>query len=266
MAILARDINSLEPPYPLSNARILYDNLFDNAITSIAAAQGITNPSTYERWRRSGSDTTLTITSNSPQTIDTICLGAHNLGSLGSTITISTSPDGAAAFTNRAVLTPDNDNAIMVLLDAPITCNRIRLTLSGSVGDNEIGVLYAGNALVMQRPIFGGHAPITLQDKTTYIDSASEKGQWLGRTITRNGYETSYKWQFITDDFYRTNFVPFVQKSKLYPFFISWRPDLYPTEVAYCWRTNDVGVTNRGGATKFMDFDLSVIGYAGFYE
>jgi len=250
----------LAPPYPLSHARILYDNLFNNGVVSLPAAQGIANSNTYERWRLTGANQNIIITANSNQTINAICLGAHNLGSAGATVTIATSASTSAAFVNRATLTPSTNNSIMLLLTTNITVRRIRLTVN--IATAEIGILYAGLALVMPRPIFGGHAPITLQNKVTYINSASENGQWLGRTINRRGYATSYKWQFITDAWYRLNFEPFVESTNLYPFFIAWRPDLYANEVAYCWRTDDVSPTNRGGATRYIDFDLAVLGYS----
>jgi len=250
----------LAPPYPLSHARILYDNLFNNAIVSNSAAQGIANSNTYERWRLTNSIESITISANSNKTINAICLGAHNLGAVNGTVTIQTSSSTSASFVTRATITPTTNNAIMVLLTSNLVVRRIRLTVNRLTA--EIGVLYAGLALVMPRPIFGGHAPITLQNKVNYIDSASENGQWLGRTITRRGYATSYTWSFITDAWYRLNFSPFVESTNLYPFFIAWRPDLYANEVAYAWRTDDVTPTNRGGATRYIDFDLSVLGYS----
>ena len=253
-------INPLAPPYPLSHARILYDNLFNNAVVSLPTAQGIANSNTYERWRLTVANQSIIVSANSTQTINAICLGAHNLASVGATVTIATSASTSAAFIDRANITPTTNNSIMVLLTSELTVRRIRLTVN--IATAEIGVLYAGLALVMQRPIFGGHAPVTLQNKVNYINSASENGQWLGRTINRRGYATSYKWQFITDEWYRLNFEPFVEKTNLYPFFIAWRPDLYANEVAYCWRTDDVSPTNRGGATRYIDFDLAVLGYS----
>ena len=252
--------NPLAPPYPLSHARILYDNLFNNGIVSLPAAQGIANSNTYERWRLTGANQSIIVSANSNKTINAICLGAHNLGAVNGTVTIATSASTSAAFINRATVTPATNNAIMVLLTSDLVVRRIRLTVNSASA--EIGILYAGLALVMPRPIFGGHAPITLQNKVNYIDSASENGQWLGRTITRRGYATSYTWSFITDAWYRLNFSPFVESTNLYPFFIAWRPDLYPDEVAYAWRTDDVTPTNRGGATRYIDFDLSVLGYS----
>ena len=250
----------LAPPYPLSHARILYDNLFNNGIVSLPAAQGIANSNTYERWRLTGSNQNIIVSANSNQTINAICLGAHNLGAVNGTVTIATSASTSAAFINRATITPATNNAIMVLLTSNLVVRRIRLTVNSASA--EIGILYAGLALVMPRPIFGGHAPITLQNKVNYINSSSENGQWLGRTINRRGYATSYKWSFITDEWYRLNFSPFVESTNLYPFFIAWRPDLYPDEVAYAWRSEDVTPSNRGGATKYIDFDLSVSGYS----
>ena len=255
-------IDPLSPPYPLSHARILYDNLFDNAVTSLPLAQGITNPNTFERWERSGSDTTLTITQNTPQVIDSIAIGAHNLGTIGTTISIATSETGVSAFTTRATITPTDDKSIIVLLGSDVTAQRIRLTLGGTIVGVEIGVLYAGKALAMQRPIFGGHAPIHLNAETTYSNNASETGNWLGRTIVRNGYATSYKWQFLTDDWYRDNFQPFAVLARKKPFFIAWRPDLYPNETAYCWLTGDTKPNNRGGGTNYMEVSIDVQGYA----
>ena len=246
--------------YPLSNARILYDNLFNNAIVSLPAAQGIANSNTYERWRLTGANQSIILSANSNNKVNAICLGAHNLGALGATVIIEVSTSTSASFSTIATVKPKNNNSIMVFLTSDLVIRRIKLTVDNE--SSEIGVLYAGLALSMPRPIFGGHAPITLQNKVNYINSSSENGQWLGRTINRRGYATSYKWQFITDEWYRENFEPFVESTNLYPFFIAWRPDLYPDEVAYAWRSEDVTPSNRGGATRYIEFDLSVLGYS----
>lgn len=249
------------PPYPLSNARILYDNLFDNAITNIVAGQGLTNPNTFERWVVAGAVQIMTVIADDNKSIDSIAIGAHNLGSMGATIQVLTAATEGGAFTSRGIITPTTDKSILILLNAQISVKIIRLVVTNGDG-SEIGVLYAGVSLAMERPIFGGHAPIYLNAETTYSNNASETGNWLGRTIVRNGYSTSYKWQFLNDEWYRDNFEPFVVIARKKPFFIAWRPDIYPDEVAYCWLTGDPKPTNRGGGTKFMEVSIEVQGYA----
>ena len=113
----------------------------------------------------------------------------------------------------------------------------------------------------MTRTIFGGHSPITLSAKTEYRNSVSETGQWLGRSIARQGTETEYSFTLVDDLWYRENFQPFVESAKTNPFFIAWRPDLYPDEVAYVWTTEDIKPQNRGGSTRLMNFAFSVEGH-----
>lgn len=248
----------LMPPYPLNHARIGYDNAFKNASVTTAARVTLI-PNTYERWRPTSGDTAV-YTISSAATVDYFGIGAHNLGSADATVTIQTASSPGGTLTTRATVTPNDDKAIMVLLTDEISVREIRLTVTGS--NTELGVFYAGKALVMQRPIFGGHTPITLSSVTNFNSNASDAGQWLGRDIVRQGVETSYSWELLTDQWYREYFQPFVVSAKTTPFFIAWRPDLYPDEVAYCWTEDDISPSNRGGSTKFMSVSFNAQGYA----
>ena len=125
----------------------------------------------------------------------------------------------------------------------------------------ELGVIYAGAALEMQRGIYGGHSPIVLNSKTDYQSTMSESGQFLGRTINREGIETSYKWNHLTPEFYRTDFQPFVNSAKRLPFFLLWRPDTY-TDAVFGYTTSDISPSNMTGGSRLMEVGFNMKGHS----
>ena len=86
-----------------------------------------------------------------------------------------------------------------------------------------------------------------------------EGGQWLGRSIIRKGVTTSYQWRHLKAAWYRQYFDPFVKSARTTPFFIAWRPETYPNEVAYAWAKSDIRPSNMG-IRDFMEVTLSVEG------
>jgi len=237
--------------------RIGYKSILVSA--SPSAAQVALIPNTFERWRPADGSQAATFSSSTAQYCDYIAIGAHNLGSAGATVLIEVSTSTVAAFTAIGTITPSDDKPIYIAFESQLV-QRVRVTLTNGTG-RELGVIYTGSQLVMTRTIFGGHSPITLSAKTEYRNSVSETGQWLGRSIARQGSETEYSFTLVDDLWYRENFQPFVESAKIRPFFIAWRPDLYPDEVAYVWTTDDIKPQNRGGSTRLMSFSFSVEGY-----
>lgn len=254
------------PPFPTSHARICYDNLLTQAGASATAtddnagATKVLIPNTFERWRPGSGVESITIELGQNEDVDYIAIGAHNLGTKGVDVEILTSDTTGGGFTSRLSVSPTDDRPILLLLDPEIDVRRIKVEITNGT-DREIGVISAGIALQMERPLYGGHSPVNLSSRTDYQNSVSDTGQWLGRTITRDGLQTNYQWNNLSDDWYREYFEPFVQAAKSLPFFIAWRPDLYPDEVAYCWTTSDIKPTNRGGGTKLMNVGISVRGH-----
>jgi hypothetical protein len=237
--------------------RIGYKSILVSA--SPSAAQVALIPNTFERWRPAGGSQAATFSSSTAQYCDYIAIGAHNLGTKGATVLIEVSSSTVAAFATIGTITPSDDKPIYIAFESRVV-QRVRVTLTNGTG-RELGVIYAGSQLVMTRTIFGGHSPITLSAKTEYRNSVSETGQWLGRSIARQGTETEYSFTLVDDLWYRENFQPFVESAKTNPFFIAWRPDLYPDEVAYVWTTDDIKPQNRGGSTRLMNFAFSVEGH-----
>lgn len=88
----------------------------------------------------------------------------------------------------------------------------------------------------------------------------SESGQWLGRSIMRQGNDTQFSWRHLDPDWYRQRFAPFAERAKKYPFFIKWRPDLYDNAV-YAHTTDDISPSNMGGGHNLMTVSMNVRGH-----
>ena len=213
---------------PLTHARIGYDNFVPDAVVTATSAEAefpvdsVQRENTFERWQPTSLPATLSIdaSAGAAPTPSYIGIAAHTLGSSGSTISLEFSVDNISWSTVETVSPADN-RAIMIIF-AEVTAGYWRLVVTGSTIP-QIGVVYIGKVLEMQRAIYGGHTPLNLSRTTVKRPTKSDKGQWLGSSTVRLGLRTSYQWQHLTAAWYRENFDPFVKSARTKPFFICQR-------------------------------------------
>jgi len=242
---------------PREHARIGYENAIrDATVTSNSElsdfpAFSVKSATTYDKWRPGVVPSDLDIEFADPTTLDYVAIAAHTIGSEGGAIEIYDSVEGLLA-----TVTPSDNSPIILHFDQIQSTNiTLRLTTAAAA----IGVVYAGRLLAMMRPIYGGHTPGVLNRQTTFQNNKSEGGQFLGRSIVRRGYAESFSWRNLAPDWYRTNFDPFVEAAREYPFFIAWRPGDYPDEVLYGWTSSDIEPINNG-RRGLMDVSFDVEG------
>jgi hypothetical protein len=252
---------------PLNHARILWRNLLTTAgLTGTAGLASfplaaIVNPATYERYKPASLPATINFDAGAAITVDAVGFAAHTLGTNANTITISSSDDDVT-YTEQAAFIQGGENTPILSLFEEIEARYWRIVISGGSGIPVIGSIYIGQALAMQRGLYGGHTPITLARISTVRPNVSETGQWLGVRQERKGYKTSFQWQHLKAAWYREHFDPFVASNpKVHPFFIAWRPQSYPAEVGYCIATDDIAPSNMG-KRDFMEVGMSVEGFS----
>lgn len=239
-------------------ARILYNNLITSALSP--SLNPLLRPTTYDRWVDESDPMTGILRLSSTSQIDTIAIGAHNLGTTNSTITVSVRSGTSGAFTTVGTATPSDNRSIMFFFSLA-GVRDIEIDVANGT-NREIGVVYAGRSLVMEREIFGGHSPINLNERNEYRNIVSSTGNFLGRHIKRQGYTTQFTWTKINDGWYRTNYEPFRKSATKTPFFICWRPDIYSSECAYGVATGDAQPSNEGGGTRLMTVSLNMVAHA----
>jgi hypothetical protein len=194
--------------------------------------------------------------------MDTICINAHNIGSIAGTVSLTYSSDGIAFFDWTPDFSPSSDAPIMQHISTPIQVKAIRVQInSGAEATGFIGYISAGLALQMQRPFFNGHQPFNDADVTEYYAANSESGEILNRDIRRKGFSTSYEWSNIDDTWYRTYIPDLKEKAKKQPMTLAWNLLEYPDDVAFGMTTADIKAPMQNGTvTKRGGFGFTLVG------
>lgn len=252
------------PPWPGNHPNIGYDSrLIDNNVSVTATAgeqskNALLNPATYDRWTPGATSGEWIATFDDGLT-DYAAIAAHNFGSTGTQVEIQVTNNGGTDWNSVGSATPDDDKPI-VFLFVNQTINGIKLILTGS-DQASIGVLYAGEMLIMMRPIYGGHQPVRLNANDVFTPQISDSGQYLGRVLVRRGYKTSADFQHLKSDWYRQNFQPFVDAAKTRPYFWLWNPLEHPDDIVYAWTNNNIQPSNMG-IRNLMSVSLDIEAHA----
>lgn len=243
----------------LKYPRIGYENLASSVIASSTAtgyrANAMLNNYTYERWSPTAYPATLVFEASEIAEMNYIGIGAHTLSGFAVKVEISLN---GADYTEVAEFISSTNNAIMVLFEKT-EMKYVRITITGS-GTAEIGVVYFGEVLVMQRSLYGGHTPILLGRETEITPHISDEGEFLGTTVVRRALKSNYNFSNLTASWIRETFDAFIQHARTEPFFIAWKPDTYLNEVVYGWCGADIKPSNMG-KRDFMSVSFEVRGY-----
>lgn len=200
----------------------------------------LANAATYSQWRAVTNDTqAIYIALPEAQTADYVAVYGHNWGSKATTVTVQYTLNGTDWLTAVGPTIPDSRDRVFFREFDPITADfwRVLLEPSGGALDDppEASVLYLGEVLTIPRRIYVGHTPLPFGRNVELAVGVSTSGQFLGRIVESVGYETSVQLDFLTPDFIRNEFDPFVRAVLDRPFFWSWRPEQYDTEAGLAW-------------------------------
>ena len=245
---------------PLTHARIAHANNWLSGGTVTASTtdsdyfeSGPTSPLTYEKWKPTTLAATWEYDHGSAAACDYCCIGAHTMGTNGNTLQVQywngSSWSGVIAAT--AITT---DEPIMCIF-APQTRQRWRISISSGTVP-EVGVIKFGSALQMQRPIYGGHTPVSMARQTILRSNSSDTGEFLGRTKQRTYLSTDHQWQHLTAAWVRANWPDFQTAIEEAPFFIAWRPDTFG-DVALA-KTDEIPIPTNMGIRDFMSVSLNI--------
>lgn len=248
---------------PLNHARILWAPVAGTITAGGTNGALAANDYTWQRWSCGALPSNWTLVAAANVNVDTVFIAAHNLGTTGCTVLVQTASTLGGAFTTRATVVPTDDGTIAVMINnagAPYSVRELRISITGASTAAQIGIIRAGAALQMERPVFGGVRPIGLNRAVETRHAISETGQWLGRTIQRQALVTEMSWQNLGADWYRANFDPFALSLPQTPFGLIQNPLRMPESVAWCW-TDSVPAPENMGIRDLMSVSMSITGF-----
>lgn len=251
------EINGNSPLIGWRNV-VTLDALTASSETTDNPAANLTVPSTYARWEASAAaDQTLTVTLNSANPVDYIAIAGHNLGSAGITVAVETDTgSGYSAYVPAT--TVDNDGPLIIQL-APKYLTGIKVKLATGSAAPYISTFYVGRLLKLQRRIYVGHSPLSLNVNDEVTIGRSERGHFLGRVILSSTAQGSINLQNLSPDWVREHLMPWRRAGRDQPFFFAWRPHKYPDEVALCWFANNPSISNQR-TNGMMQFSANIGG------
>lgn len=246
--------------YPLTHARIAHSNNWFSGGTSSPSstatgyfADAPLNTLTYERWKPSALPATWGYDHGSSVEADYCCIAAHTMGTNGNSLQVEYWT-GAAWVAVCPVTAITSDEPIMVIFE-PQTAQFWRISISNGTAP-EIGVIKFGTAMQMERPLYGGHAPIPMARQTILRSNYSETGEYLGRVKQRTYLTTSYAWQHLTSTWVRANWPSFQLATEAEPFWIAWRPSTFG-DVGYA-QLDETPIPTNMGIRDLMSVSMNV--------
>lgn len=252
-------------PVPYSTqAVVAYDNVFARGTLTASSspaggeAENAVDGFTWDFWAPAGvGPHTLVVDLGAAEAVDYLAFHAQNLADTSGSITLAGSSDGSSWTDVSGPHSPTDNTPALVLFSA-VTYRYYRLTMTGE--GSVLGVLQAGQRLTLPEGIFVGQAPPQLNPDDEILNSASEGGQFLGRSLIRTGAQDKIKQDRVSQSFARGAWAAFAEHARLRPFFYAWRTTDYPLEVMYAWSRG--GAKVQQGTNGFMSVELPIEGQA----
>jgi hypothetical protein len=237
------------PTTPLTHSRIGMNNIGRTGTVSASSeavgfpAIAANNPLTYEFWKPTSTPAWWKIDAGTSTSVNYVGIASHTLGTDSGIVSVQYSTDNSN-WTTVDTHTPTDNSPIMFLF-APVSARYWRIYFTSST-PATVGVVYIGTTLDMQRACYSGLSPIDMSRRSVVRTNVSEGGQWLGRTVIRQGSEMAVGFRHLDYDWYKDNFDPFAKDALSYPFFFAWRPQGYPETVGYVWVSGDIAPSTMG--------------------
>jgi hypothetical protein len=204
----------------------------------------VANPATHLKWKsgvNTGSEIVEIVIGG--VSIDYVAIAKHNFGTIGCQITLEATVDTSSPYTGYVTLvsaTTITDDLPLIFQFTPATYGAIRLTITSSSDTfREAAVIYVGTLLTFERSIKVSvdHTPINLGRDLDVFNGMSESGQFIGRIVRKEFFDTKAEFSYFTNAWYRASFDPFVVAAKETPFFWAWAPNSYSRDTGFGWLT-----------------------------
>jgi hypothetical protein len=122
---------------------------------------------------------------------------------------------------------------------------------------SSIGHLFFGEYMGLELGVWEGFTPPKFQRNNEYITNVSQSGNFIGRSIVYEAGIVNLAVDYMTMDWARSDWLPFIKHAEQKPFFFTWNNANYGTEHAFAWSNNtSFSASNR--KRSFMQGSISM--------
>jgi len=228
-----------------------YNNWFDSAVSvtpQVAAATGYEVENAYD-WRSNtwwklatpNAYQTVTLDMGSAMTPDCFGMAFHNVYStLGANavVAIRGSTDNFVSSNVLIQNVPiDSDDVIFVPVSGASYRYWRLVAYESGLGTYQalIGMLFLGNKYTMPHGLRIGWQNIYDNRQNKIINNIAQAGNFLGRSLIKQGVEGELKFEFMNTTEMRGNFRTFLEAVETKPFFFNWNPGVYDSDALVLW-------------------------------
>lgn len=244
---------------------ILYQNIFETGTVTVSSetsdgdGANALEDTTFDFWTAGDASASISVDYGSAVECDCFAIAAHTLGTVGATVSVSSSDDGVTYSSALAEVTPTDDETIIAVF-FPVTARYWRISITD--GPSSIGVLKLGRHLLIDGGVINGHVSIAHAKKIELLNSTSIGGQYLGNRIKRIGANTTIDFGFLDSDFVDTTMREFEDHyNSGRTFFFAANPAFMPDNIGYCWRPEGAGELRpsyeEGGELMSVSMEVS---------
>lgn len=253
-----------------NNPVFLWDNLATvsnvSSSTGIEPGSSVTSAvtgSTYDRalFTVPSTSADLVVDLGSAQSVGCAAIGAHNLGTLGATVRVQASADGASWVDAGAGIVSPTDNQAIMFRWASSSYRYWRALIGGVTSSDvpSIGVFVLGNEMIVPDRIYQGYTPPITNTMVDLQSNVSEGSNLLGSATVRKGSDASTSFAHLTDTFVRgatwKGFQAHFNEGG--GTFWAWRPTKYD-DLFYGWRSGSPIVPTNSGPKAYMSADVGM--------
>lgn len=223
--------------------QILYNNLLTLSTTTFASTNeavgyesvNLSNWNSYDSYRQASVGTgIINIDLGSLMDVDSFAIFGHSIFDAGGSFDLQWSNDGSTGWTVVGSATPTDNNVIFFSF-ASVSKRYWRIFNITTTGVASIAVAFLGEKMTLEKGFRVGHMPTGLFDDAMTIQNVSETGLPLGRSLIVRPGKFTIPQTLLTPAWVRSDWIPFIEHTKSFPFFFAWDLTGYPEETVLAW-------------------------------
>lgn len=224
--------------------RVMYENLLEQGAVTASSENALYPVENAFDWvtadyfRPAASGTVyITLSLDTAQGANYFAFYGQDIYQYGGTLKLQYN-DGSGWTDASVTVTPNNNAPRVVFFDRKVA-DSWRVVISCSSVFN-LAVVSFGEYMALPYGKYLGETAPVLARNNKYVNSVSDGGNFLGRSVISKGIKMNLVLQGARDDWMRSAWLPFVLHMEEKPFFYAPNVSDFPNEVALVWAEEDV--------------------------